>query len=460
MAGRRQWLRLDSLALRVVAFSTVWALIALVVVGTLLSTFFRQATEQGFQSLLSAHLFNLVGSVGVSETGSLQGTPNLGDIRFTVANSGWYWAVEPVTDQLTGSLESPSMVETVPVLPVADLPFDVNYQRNYVLEAPTGDLIEVLETEFVLDEADRVARFRVIGNRSELEEDIAAFSRQLYTYLAIFGFGMIAINAVAILVALRPLGRVSSALADIRAGSARNLDGKFPAEIAPLAAETNALIESNRRIIERSRTQVGNLAHSLKTPLAVLMNEGRALGGDKGRLIDQQAGAMQQQIEHYLQRARMVAQRDTVVFRTEISATLARMLRVMAKLNPSTILDADIDQKLVFAGEKEDLEEIAGNLLENAFKWAKSRVAVTVRPFAVDETPCIELVIEDDGPGIPEEQAREALRRGRRLDETKPGTGLGLAIVADLAKEYGGTLLLERSTLGGLRAIVRLPRAE
>ncbi len=460
MAGRRQWLRLDSLALRVVAFSTVWALIALVVVGTLLSTFFRQATEQGFQSLLSAHLFNLVGSVGVSETGSLQGTPNLGDIRFTIANSGWYWAVEPVTDQLRGSLESPSMVETVPVLPVADLPFDANYQRNYVLEAPNGDLIEVLETEFVLDEADRVARFRVIGNRSELEDDIAAFSRQLYTYLAIFGFGMIAINAGAILVALRPLGRVSSALADIRAGSARNLDGKFPAEIAPLAAETNALIESNRRIIERSRTQVGNLAHSLKTPLAVLMNEGRALGGEKGRLIDQQAGAMQQQIEHYLQRARMAAQRDTVVFRTEVSSTLARMLRVMTKLNPSTTLDAAIDQKLVFAGEKEDLEEIAGNLLENAFKWAKSRVTVTVRPFSNDTTPCLELAIEDDGPGIPEEQAREALRRGKRLDETKPGTGLGLAIVADLAKEYGGTLLLERSTLGGLRAIVRLPRAE
>ncbi len=460
MAGRRQWLRLDSLALRVVAFSTVWALIALVVVGTLLSTFFRQATEQGFQSLLSAHLFNLVGSVGVSETGSLQGTPNLGDIRFTIANSGWYWAVEPVTDQLTGSLESPSMVETVPVLPVAELPFDANYQRNYVLEAPNGDLIEVLETEFVLDEADRVARFRVIGNRSELEDDIAAFSRQLYTYLAIFGFGMIAINAGAILVALRPLGRVSSALADIRAGSARNLDGNFPAEIAPLAAETNALIESNRRIIERSRTQVGNLAHSLKTPLAVLMNEGRALGGEKGRLIDQQAGAMQQQIEHYLQRARMAAQRDTVVFRTEVSSTLARMLRVMTKLNPSTTLDAAIDQKLVFAGEKEDLEEIAGNLLENAFKWAKSRVTVTVRPFSNDTTPCLELMIEDDGPGIPEEQAREALRRGRRLDETKPGTGLGLAIVADLAKEYGGTLLLERSTLGGLRAIVRLPRAE
>jgi signal transduction histidine kinase len=461
MATRWRWLRLDSLTLRVVAFSTVLAMIALVVVGTLLSTFFRQATEQSFESLLSAHLFNLVGAVGVSEAGFLQGTPNLGDIRFTIANSGWYWSVEPITDQLSGSLQSPSMIEAIPVAPVAEMPFDRDYQRRYVMEGPAGDLIQVLETEFVLDEDDRVARFRVMGNRSELEEDIGFFDRQLYTYLAIFGLGMIAINAAAIVIALQPLRRVSSALADIRAGTARSLDGRFPAEIAPLASETNALIESNRRIIERSRTQVGNLAHSLKTPLAVLMNEGRALGGAKGRLIGEQSAAMQQQIEHYLQRARIAAQRDSVVFRTQLNETVTRMLRVMAKLNPSIRLEASIaDDALVFAGEKEDFEELAGNLLENAFKWAASRVSVQLEPEAIGASRTIRFTIEDDGPGIPEEQAREALRRGRRLDETKPGTGLGLSIVADLVKEYGGTLHLERATIGGLRVVVVLPRAE
>jgi signal transduction histidine kinase len=461
MATTWRWLRLDSLTLRVVAFSTVLAMIALVVVGTLLSTFFRQATEQSFESLLSAHLFNLVGAVGVSEAGFLQGTPNLGDIRFTIANSGWYWSVEPITDQLSGSLQSPSMIEDIPVAPVAEMPFDRDYQRRYVMEGPAGDLIQVLETEFVLDEDDRVARFRVMGNRSELEEDIGFFDRQLYTYLAIFGLGMIAINAAAIVIALQPLRRVSSALADIRAGTARSLDGRFPAEIAPLASETNALIESNRRIIERSRTQVGNLAHSLKTPLAVLMNEGRALGGAKGRLIGEQSAAMQQQIEHYLQRARIAAQRDSVVFRTQLNETLTRMLRVMAKLNPSIRLEASIaEDELVFAGEREDFEELAGNLLENAFKWAASRVSVRLEPELSGGSRTIRFTIEDDGPGIPEEQAREALRRGRRLDETKPGTGLGLSIVADLVKEYGGTLHLERATIGGLRVVVVLPRAE
>ncbi len=461
MATRWRWLRLDSLTLRVVAFSTVLAMVALVVVGTLLSTFFRQATEQGFESLLSAHLFNLVGSVGVSEAGTLEGTPNLGDIRFTIANSGWYWSVEPITDRLSGTIQSPSMVEAIPVAPVEEMPFDRDYQRRYVMEGPAGDLIQVLETEFVLDEEDRVARFRVMGNRSDLEEDISFFDRQLYTYLAFFGLGMIAINAAAIVIALQPLRRVSSALADIRSGTARSLDGRFPAEIAPLASETNALIESNRRIIERSRTQVGNLAHSLKTPLAVLMNEGRALGGAKGRLIDEQAAAMQLQIEHYLQRARIAAQRDSVVFRTQLNDTLTRLLRVMAKLNPSIRLDASMDEdEFVFAGEKEDFEELAGNLLENAFKWAKSRVVVHLGAVADADVRLVEFVIEDDGPGIPEEQAREALRRGKRLDETKPGTGLGLAIVADLVKEYGGTLRLERAEIGGLRVVVTLPRAE
>src|SRR5690606_19813746 len=197
--------------------------------------------------------------------------------------------------------------------------------------------------------------------------------------LLIFGLGMIAINAIAILIGLNPLRRVREALAEIRAGQAHRLDGVFPAEIAPLADETNALIDNNRRIVERSRTQVGNLAHSLKTPLAVLTNEARAIGGKKGQLIAEQAGAMQQQVEHYLQRARMAAQRDTIVFRTPVRQVIERMVRVMAKLNPRIDLSLDApDEELIFAGEREDLAEIAGNLLENAMKWGREQVAVTI----------------------------------------------------------------------------------
>jgi signal transduction histidine kinase len=270
---------------------------------------------------------------------------------------------------------------------------------------------------------------------------------------------MIAINAVAILLGLRPLNRVRNALAAVREGAAQKLDGKFPAEIEPLANETNALIENNRRIVERARTQVGNLAHSLKTPLAVLLNEGRAIGGAKGTLISDQAEGMRAQVDHYLKRARVAAQRDSVVFRTPVRPLIDRLVRVIEKLGRKTISLSLPADEIVFAGEREDLEEIVGNLLDNAAKWAKSRVAVSLQglPSTIGESePRFSIVIEDDGSGIPEEKAREALKRGKRLDETKPGTGLGLAIVSELVSEYGGRLLLVRSSLGGLKAIVEL----
>ncbi|ESY12186.1 MULTISPECIES: ATP-binding protein [unclassified Mesorhizobium] len=448
----RLWPR--SLAFRVIGFSTIWAILTLIVIFTLITTLYRQASERGFDSLLSAHLFNLIGSVGVSETGQLTGAPDLGDLRFSEPNSGWYWSVEPASEGVHGNLHSSSMTTTIPSPTVAEVPFNSSFQRSYSTDGIGDEELQVFESEFVLDAKNRAARFRVMGNKTELEHEIATFQGRLLTYLSLFGVGMIAINAIAILLGLQPLRRVRNALAQVREGTAQRLDGRFPAEIEPLANETNALIENNKRIVERSRTQVGNLAHSLKTPLAVLINEGRALGGAKGQLIADQAASMQKQVDHYLQRARVAAQRDSVVYRTPVTPLVQRMVRVLQKLKPDvslslTLLAADI----VFAGEREDLEELLGNLLDNAMKWAKSTVAVSVTPAAAG---LFELSIEDDGPGIPEDKARDVLKRGRRLDETKPGTGLGLAIVADLVNEYGGALALERSAMGGLKAVVRL----
>ncbi|WP_246249061.1 ATP-binding protein [Chelativorans alearense] len=443
---------------RVVAFSSIWAIIALVVIATVISTLFRQVSNRGFEEVLSAHLFNLIASVSASGAGSLVGSPNLGDLRFSEPLSGWYWSVEPASEALRNLLRSPSLVGSVPSPAQNVVPFNREFQRSYLAKGPGGDDIQVLEAEIVLDEADRIARFRVMGNRSELEREIDDFARRLFVYLAIFGLGMVAINAFAILIALRPLQGIRRALANIRAGTAERLSGPFPGEIAPLADETNALIESNRRIIERSRKQVGNLAHSLKTPLAVLMNEGRAMGGGQGTLISTQASAMQQQIDHYLLRARAAAQRSALAQRSPVNETLERMVRVTEKLNPEKKLTVRLpEEAVVFAGEREDLEEITGNLLENAMKWARGRVALSLHPPQEEgEERSFRIVVEDDGPGIPEDQARQALKRGRRLDETKPGTGLGLAIVADLVEEYGGGLSLERSQLGGLRAEVTL----
>ncbi|OQM73624.1 sensor histidine kinase [Manganibacter manganicus] len=452
----RFWPR--SLTFRVIAFSTIWAVLALVVIFTLINTLYRQASERGFDSLLSAHLFNLIGSVGISETGRLTGSPDLGDLRFSEPNSGWYWSVEPASPGVSGELHSPSMIQPIPSPTAAEVPFNSEFQRSYITEGIDGEEVEVFESEFVLDAKNHAARFRVMGNETELESEISRFQGRLLTYLSLFGVGMIAINAIAILVGLQPLRRVRNALAMIREGTAHRLDGRFPAEIEPLANETNALIENNKRIVERSRTQVGNLAHSLKTPLAVLLNEGRALGGAKGKLIADQAVSMQGQVEHYLQRARVAAQRDSVVYRTAVKPLAQRMARVMQKLNPNIRFSLSLPaQEVLFAGERADLEEMLGNLLENAVKWAKASVSLSVRQIEGDEADMwVEFAIEDDGPGIPEDKAREAMKRGRRLDETKPGTGLGLAIVTDLVNEYGGSLALERSASGGLRAVVRL----
>lgn len=457
----RLWPR--SLTFRVIAFSTMWAILAQVVVFTLITTLYRQASERGFDSLLSAHLFNLIGSVGVSEDGRLTGAPDLGDLRFSEPRSGWYWSVEPASAGVTGGLRSSSMTGAIPSPSITAVPFNTEFQRSYVADGLAGEHLAVFESEFVLDTGNQIARFRVMGNESELEEEIAAFQRSLLIYLSLFGFGMIAINAIAILYGLQPLRRVRDALAMVREGTAQRLDGRFPAEIEPLANETNALIENNRRIVERSRTQVGNLAHSLKTPLAILLNEGRALGGAKGKLIAEQAASMQQQVEHYLQRARVAAQRDSVVYRTPVKPLVERLARVIGKLNPNTELSVDLpEDDIVFAGEREDLEEMLGNLLENAMKWARGKVCISVAPLpgTEGEPDSFEIWIEDDGPGIPEDKARDALKRGRRLDESKPGTGLGLAIVTDLVNEYGGKLRLERGGLGGLKAIVQLRRIE
>ncbi len=446
-----------SLALRVVAFSTVWAVIALLLIATVITSLYNSASIASFERVLAANLFNLIGAVGLNDQGSLEGAPEFGDIRFSVPNSGWYWAVEPIVEGKLTRMTSPSMTEPVPAPSVETVPFSPEFQRSYVTSGISGEQVRVVESEYILGASGDAVRFRLMGNETELRRELNYFRDRLFTYLALFGAGMIGINAVAIRLGLLPLDRVRNALESIREGSIQRLEGQFPHEIAPLTDEMNAMIENNRRIIERSRTQVGNLAHSLKTPLAVLLNEGRALGGDKGRLIVEQSEGMRNQVEHYLQRARIAAQRDSVVFRVDAVPVMDRMVRVMAKLSPGKSLAFSSDQpKLMFAGEQQDLEEIAGNLLENAMKWAGSKAVVSLASEGKDK---IRLVIEDDGPGIPPDQAAMALKRGKRLDEKVPGTGLGLSIVSELVSEYGGSLVLERSDLGGLRVRIDLPRA-
>ena len=456
-------MRLDSLAARTLILSSLWAVIAVLLIAYVIIALYRSEAEKSFDNLLSAHLFNLISAVGVSDSGDLTGAPDLGDLSYTRPLSGWYWAVEPVTPNLKGAVRSPSMNgRSVPSVSTQAVSFDSNFRRAYMTEGLDGEILKAVEAEYVMDSQGNIARFRVMGNASEFEAGINAFARQLAVYLALFGLGSVAVNALAILFGLRPLDHVRQALSAIRAGNRAALEGRFPREIEPLVKEMNALIDNNRRIVERSRTQVGNLAHSLKTPLAVIVNEGAAVGGATGERIGAQARAMEYQIQHYLQKARIAAQRDSVVFRTPVAPQIETLVRVMKRINPGKEIVAPTPAGgIVFAGEKEDLDEIAGNLLENAAKWSRSRIEVAAAALApeADGRRFFTLIVDDDGPGIAEADRQKALKRGQRLDEKTPGTGLGLSIVVDTAREYGGDVALSRSPQGGLRVVVTLPMA-
>ena len=232
-----------------------------------------------------------------------------------------------------------------------------------------------------------------------------------------------------------------------------------------MAQEVNALIDSNRRVVERARMQVGNLAHSLKTPIAVLLNDAEQMQAPHGELVRSQAEIMRGQVQSYLNRARIAAQRDSILARTEAEPVLERLVRVMRKLNPDIEFALSIRQPgLRLAMEAQDVEETIGNLVENAARFARERIAIAAAaaPKGVGgDDPArrawIRIVIDDDGPGLEPDQIQEAMKRGRRLDESKPGTGLGLSIVSEIVSEYKGVFSLSRAPSGGLRAELVLP---
>src|SRR6202042_3329008 len=264
---------------------------------------------------------------------------------------------------------------------------------------------------------------------------------------------------------LAPLKRISDAIADIRSGRAERLEGEFPVEIAPLARETNALIDANREIVERARTHVGNLAHAIKTPLSVIVNEASAHGADPfATKVLEQADVMRDQVAHHLERARIAARLTIIGTVTEVAPAIEALRRTMEKIHRGRgiAIDVDADTQARFRGERQDLEVMAGNLVDNACKWAASRVFIEVRvdrPAEPGAAPGLRIVVDDDGRGLSEVERSKVSRRGQRLDESKPGSGLGLSIVVDLAALYGGSLTLGHAPTGGLRAELLLPAA-
>src|SRR5215210_2965632 len=306
----------------------------------------------------------------------------------------------------------------------------------------------------------------IAGDAQEVEEEAQSFDRALTVTFGLLAVVLLLTTMFQVRFGLAPLKRISESLAAIRSGKAERLEGLFPEEIAPLARETNALIDANREIVERARTHVGNLAHALKTPLSVIVNEAVTRGDDPlANKVREQATVMRDQVQHHLERARIAARATVVGTLTEIAPVVTALARSMEKIHRDRgiAIDTEVVRDAGFLGERQDLEEMIGNLVDNACKWAQSRVAIEV--LAVREAgpagDTLRLVVDDDGPGLtPSERERvQAARRGNRLDETKPGTGLGLSIVVDLAALYGGALTLGTAPIGGLRSELVLPAA-
>jgi len=261
---------------------------------------------------------------------------------------------------------------------------------------------------------------------------------------------------------LKPLRLLRRELSQIRQGNKEYLDGEFPVEIKPVADELNLLVKENTEVVERARTQVGNLAHALKTPLSVLANESRLVKGKLANKVGEQTEIMRQQIELYLDRARRAARARSIGAATNIRQTCDGLARTLMRINMERGLQIEVvcPEELKFRGEKQDFEEMLGNLMENASKWANRKILVTgarLTAKSSDGRKWLIVSVGDDGPGLPQEKRQQALIRGRRLDETKPGTGLGLSIVSETAAMYNGSVELGESDLGGLLVTLKLP---
>jgi signal transduction histidine kinase len=456
-------MRTNSLSFRLIFTSAVVAIVLLVSAAFLLAYLFQSAVERNFDARLRAILDGLLANVELGTDGAPGMEGQISDPRFTIPLSGWYWQVSPPPDKALGELASESSLEKRLVPTDADLKTrDAGGVASFYILDSEGKELRAIEQKFKLFGGEDEFSFLVAGNFDELKEEVQAFRRALYGVLALLGFGLLASILLQVRVALKPMQRMQQSLSAIRGGKAERLEGEFPSEMQPVADELNLLIHANTEVIDRARTQVGNLAHALKTPLSVLTNEAQDSKSDFARKVSEQTRIMRDQVSLYLDRARRAARAQTIGSATEVEPVLTALGRTIMRINQDkgVQIDVAVAPGLKFRGETQDLEEMAGNLIDNASKWSNRAVKVSAAP-VIDQMDgarnWLLITVDDDGPGLPAEKRGDAVKRGKRLDESKPGSGLGLSIVTETAGMYGGSVVLGDAELGGLRVQLKLP---
>ncbi|MET3825013.1 MULTISPECIES: sensor histidine kinase [Sphingomonas] len=445
-----------SLSRRMILIAAGWILLLLTGGGYALDSILVTAVTRNFDDQLEYVLTALIVSAEIGPEGEVLNTREPADQRFLEPNSGLYYQVSAPGQEsyASRSLWDRKLAYGAHHTDLAVHAYDSNQFVDPKADPP--EKLRIVERDVTLPGSKVRWRFQVAQVRDGLDAQIRVLRKTLLRSFLLLAFGLIVMAALQTFYGLWPLRRVRDEIARMRAGKARQVERPMPNEVAPLVEELNALIEHNERQAEEARRHAGNLAHALKTPLTVIMNAATAKADDLGETVVREARTMRRQVDHHLARARAVGRRGSAHSRADVWPSLESVERAVGVLYRHVRIDTSGPRDLQVHVERQDLDEMLGNLIENAAKYGGGSVFVTV----AKHSGFVEFLIEDDGVGIPEEERIRIFDRGVRLDSGKPGTGLGMAIVRDVAEIYEGTVSLEESEdLGGLLVRLRLPAA-
>jgi len=442
--------RTGSLTRRMIVIAAVWIAALLLIGGFALDQVLRRSIDESFNNQLTFVLNSMIASSEIDPVGEVRFNRAPADQRFVEPYSGFYFQISGAG---ADTYASRSLWDRR--LRVSNTHNDIRPHVYDSGEFGPDEPLRIAERDVVLPRSNVKWRFQVAQSRETINNQIHQLRRTLIRSFTALGVGLLVLAALQTFYGLWPLRRVRNEVAAIRSGDKTRIGQDFPTEIRPLTEEINQLLAHSEEQAEEARRHAGNLAHALKTPLTVITNAATADSPDLDATVIRESGAMRRQIDHHLARARAIGRRATAHARATVWESLEAVERAVDRLYEDVTVDIAGSHKAQVRVERQDLDEMLGNLVENAAKYGGGRVFVTVEP----KGETVDVIVEDDGPGIPEERVGELFKRGARLDTTgKPGTGLGLAIVRDVAEIYGGSVHLEESEdLGGLLARLTLP---
>lgn len=441
----------NTLAFRIIALSGIWVLIVLVLTAVMLVINHRDHIAQHYDAHVAMHFEELTSASYFTKNDRFKLAFSPSDPRYSELSSGWYWEVQQSGKTLQRSLSLGELsLNLKDILPTNEI-------KVHEITGPRNEMLRVHVVELEIDPTQEPLIFMASAPIGGITEDVVEYSNHIIMSFVALGIGLMFAVVLQVRVALKPLKAISVRISDIRAGKADKMPEDQLEDVRPLVDELNNLLDHNATLVKRARNQLGDLAHSVKNPLTVINNAAQDMSEEQKELVLQQTKDISRSVDHYLSRARTYGTEKVLGSRYSIRTAAEDLVYAMQRIYQERNLDFDLTplRGCWFKGEGQDLEEMLGNLLDNACKWAKSQVRIG----CATNDDRLEILVEDDGPGIADEEYKNVMRRGRRLDESMPGHGQGLGIVKDICALYGGQLKLSRSDLGGLQAKLELPSA-